>query len=109
MRNKSAGSLTTGLFGTYDQVRTDNGFVPKQLSDSVNTDFDLKSFEAYTIGLTAGYMYTFVFRKGFSLSMAAVPGIGYRHYTVKRLNNSEENISEENEIADFNANILYVG
>jgi len=87
VQNKNAGSLTAGLFGTFDQVKTNNGFVPEDLSDSIQTEFDLKSFEAYTIGLSAGYMYTFVFRKGFYLSLAAVPGIGYRHFKIVELDN----------------------
>lgn len=90
VQNKSSGSITAGLFGTFDQVKTDNGFVPASLSDSVQTEFDLKSFQAYTIGLSVGYMYTFVFGKGFFLSLAAVPGMGYRHYDLERLDDSKE-------------------
>lgn len=91
VQTTSAGSLTAGLFGTFDQVKTDNGFVQADLVDSVQTDFDLKSFEAFTVGLSAGYMYTFVFGKGFYLSLAAVPGIGYRHFKVVALDNSQSN------------------
>ena len=88
---KSAGSITAGVFGTFDQVKTDNGFIPTDFSDSINNEFDLKSFETFTIGLSAGYMYTFVFGKGFFLSLGAVPGIGYRHYTLVTLDNTESN------------------
>ena len=91
VQTKSAGSITAGLFGTFDQVKTDNGFVSADLVDSVQTDFDLKSFAAFTVGLSAGYMYTFVFGKGFYLSLAAIPGIGYRHFKVVALDNSQSN------------------
>ena len=87
VQNKSAGSVTAGLFGTFDQVKTDNGFLPENLIDSIQTDFDLKSFEAFTVGLSAGYLYTFVFRRGFYLSLAAVPGVGYRHFNLVELDN----------------------
>ena len=36
-------------------------------------------------------MYTFVFGKGFYLSLAAVPGIGYRHFKVVELDNTQSN------------------
>ncbi|PLW96413.1 MAG: hypothetical protein C0591_08800 [Marinilabiliales bacterium] len=91
VQNRSAGSITAGLFGTFDQVKTDNGFVPADIIDSIQTDFDLKSFEAFTVGLSAGYLYTFVFGKGFYLSLAAIPGIGYRHFKVVALDNSQSN------------------
>jgi hypothetical protein len=91
VQNKSAGSITAGLFGTFDQVKTNNGFVPAELVDSIQTEFDLKSFEAFTVGLSAGYMYTFVFRKGFYLSLAAVPGMGYRHFKVVATDGTESN------------------
>jgi len=91
VQNRSAGSLTTGLFGTFDQVRTNNGLMPDALIDSTQNEFDLRSFEAITVGLSAGYMYTFVFNKGFFLSLAAVPGIGYRHYNLVTIDNSKSN------------------
>jgi hypothetical protein len=90
VQNKSAGSISAGLFGTFDQVRTDNGFIPPDLRDSVSEDFDLKSFEALTIGVSAGYMYTFVLKKGVFISLAAVPGLGYRGYKVVSIYGEEK-------------------
>lgn len=90
VQNKSAGSIVAGIFGTYDEVSTDNGFIPKEIIDTTDLDFDLKSFQALTIGLSAGYMYTFVIKKGFFISLAAIPGGGYRHYEITDINNKTE-------------------
>ena len=54
----------------------------------------MKSFKAITFGVSAGYMYTFVFQKGFFISLAAVPGVGYRFTEVENLHN--ERFSNEN-------------
>jgi hypothetical protein len=86
VQNKSAGSIAAGIFGTFDQVRTYNGFIPPPLQDSVTSNFDLKSFEALTVGLSVGYMYTFVLGRGFFIALAAVPGLGYRQYKLVRIN-----------------------
>jgi hypothetical protein len=88
IQHKSAGSVTAGLFGTFDQLRTDNGFIPPEFIDYDNEELDLKSFEALTVGLSVGYMYTFVLGKGFFISLAGVPGIGYRQYRLTQLNDT---------------------
>jgi hypothetical protein len=96
VQTKSAGSVAAGIFGTFDQVRTTNGFVPPELQDSTTAEFDLKSFEALTAGLSAGYMYTFVLGKGFFISLAGIPGIGYRRY---RLVDLSDEIRVDNKLA----------
>ena len=82
----SAGTITVGLFGNYDAVLTDNGFIPPSIKDSLN-NFDLKAFYATTVGVSVGYMYNFVINKWFFINLAAVPGIGYRHYKLQDLSN----------------------
>lgn len=94
IQKKSAGSITAGLFGVFDKIRTDNGFVPKELVDSTDIVFDLKSFQAFTVGVNVGYMYTFVIKKGFFISLAGAPGIGYRHYQLADINNNKNAINQ---------------
>lgn len=94
VQNKSAGSIAVGLFGTLDQLKTDNGFLPPEMEDSTGIKFDLKSFEALTIGISAGYMYTFVLGKGFFISLAAVPGVGYRWYKIKDVGDNIKNVNQ---------------
>lgn len=91
VQRRSAGSAVTGLFFSQDEVYTDSGFIPKEIGDTTWTGYDLKSFKATTFGINAGYMYTFVIgQKGFFISLAAVPGIGYREYLIKVIPDSTE-------------------
>jgi hypothetical protein len=48
-------------------------------ADSIATDLDISSFKYYAIGISCGYMYTWVFAKGFFLHGAAIPGAGYKN------------------------------
>lgn len=90
VQKKSAGSAVTGLFFILDEVKTDSGFIPKEIVDTTWNSYDIKSFKATTFGITAGYLYTFVIgKKGFFISLAGVPGIGYRKYAVVDINNNE--------------------
>lgn len=83
----SAGTITVGLFGNYDAVVTDNGFIPQSIEDTSLNNFDLKAFSAATVGVSVGYMYNFVINKWFFINLAAAPGLGYRHYRLQDLSN----------------------
>lgn len=78
VQKKSAGSLSAGVFYYQDLARSDNGFVPTEISDSVWTGFDLTQFNALSFGITVGYQYTFVIKENFFISLQATPGLGYR-------------------------------
>jgi hypothetical protein len=53
---------------------------------------DLKEFDAITVGLSAGYIYTFVLRGNFFLNLSIFPGIGYRRFDLKTLDDSQRSI-----------------
>lgn len=78
VQKKSAGSFSTGLFFYLDQVKSGNGFIPQEMPDSILSDFDLKEFDATSIGVSAGYQYTFVIGKKLFINLQLTPGIGYR-------------------------------
>jgi hypothetical protein len=85
VQKKSAGSLTAGLFGTYDEVTTEKGFKPSEFPDSIWANFDLKAYRYFATGFNIGYTYTWVISKKFFLNLAGIPGFGYKNI---RLNNS---------------------
>ncbi len=89
IQTRNAGSFTVGIFANYDASKTDNGYIPQDLQDSALIQFDLKEFAALSLGLSVGYFYTFTFSSKFFVNIGAVPGFGYRHITLKDLNNSE--------------------
>ena len=52
IQKRSAGSFSTGIFFYHDMVRSENGFLPAEMPDSIRTDFDLKEFDATSIGIS---------------------------------------------------------
>jgi len=87
IQKRSAGSFSTGFFFYHDMVRSGNGFLPSELPDSIRTDFDLKEFDATSIGISAGYQHTFVIKGNFFINLQLTPGIGYRRLSAKSLTN----------------------
>ena len=85
VQKKSAGSLSAGLFFYHDQVRSDNGFIPSEIPDTALIDFDLKEFDATSLGISVGYQYTFVIGGNFFINLQLTPGIGYRSLSGKAL------------------------
>lgn len=93
VQRKSTGSLIAGIFSQLDMVRTDQGFIPPGIADTIQTSFDLKSFNTLAIGLTVGYLYTWVISEHFFLNIGATPGFGLQ--TI-RLETLEGNYSTKN-------------
>ena len=90
IQNKSAGSFVLGIFGNYDDVDSPGGFIPKEFPDSLKPQFDLSAFRAISLGVYAGYMYSFVLSKKFFINLAALPGFGVREIEIKTLDNRTE-------------------
>ena len=86
VQKKSAGSFSAGIYFYQDLVNSDNGFLPEEISDSIWTAFDLKQFNAISLGVSAGYQYTFVIRGNFFISLQATPGLGYRRLSGSTMN-----------------------
>ena len=85
IQKRSAGSFSTGIFFYHDMVSSENGFLPAEMPDSIRTDFDLKEFDATSIGISVGYQHTFVIRSNFFINFQLTPGIGYRRLSAKSL------------------------
>ncbi len=83
IQNRSAGSFILGIFAHTDAGRTDNGFIPMEIRDSIQTDFDLSEFDLLSVGVSAGYMYTFVIKKNFSINLSLIPGFGVQKVSLK--------------------------
>ena len=93
VQHKSAGSITAGLFVTYDDVSTENGFKPSEFPDSIGANFDLKAYRYIATGINLGYTYTWVISKSFFLNLAAIPGLGYKNV---QLTNSSGELQKDN-------------
>jgi hypothetical protein len=96
VQKKSAGSFSTGIYFYQDLVTSDNGFLPDEVSDSTWSSFDLKQFNSLSIGISAGYQYTFVIKENFFISLQATPGLGYRRLSG---NTDDEDLGIVNQLA----------
>jgi len=82
---KSAGSFTLGIFGNLDMTDTDNGIIPKEFPDSLVTEFDLKSFNTLSIGVTLGYLYTWVISENYFINLGLTPGFGNQRIELETI------------------------
>jgi hypothetical protein len=82
IQKRSAGSFSSGLFFYRDMVHSENGFIPAEFPDSIQDDFDLKDFNATSLGILIGYQHTFVIKKNFFINLQVTPGVGYRRLNV---------------------------
>lgn len=96
VQKKSAGSFSAGLFFYQDLATSSNGFLPEEVSDSVWSSFDLKQFNAISIGVSAGYQYTFVIKSNFFISLQGTPGLGYRRLSGSTI---DSNLGIVNQLA----------
>lgn len=85
VQRKSTGSFTAGLFGQLDVAETDQGFIPQEFPDSIRSNFDLKAFKTLAVGVTVGYLYTWVISKKFFLNIGATPGFGLQTINLENL------------------------
>ena len=82
---KSAGSLTAGIFGQIDIAETDRGFIPEEFPDSIQTNFDLKAFKTSAVGVSVGYLYTWVISRKFFFNIGIIPGFGLQTIHLENL------------------------
>jgi hypothetical protein len=94
VQKKSAGSFSAGIFFHHDVVESTHGLIPQEVSNSIWVDFDLKDFNAFSIGFSAGYQHTFVIRENFFISLQVTPGLGYRRLFVESLDHQTGDVHE---------------
>jgi len=70
-------------------VRSENGFLPAEMPDSIRQDFDLKEFDATSIGISIGYMHTYIIKGNFFINFQLTPGIGYRRLSAEDMTGGE--------------------
>jgi hypothetical protein len=94
VQKKSAGGFSAGIFFHHDVVKSNQGFIPQEVSDSIWSDFDLKDFNAFSIGFSAGYQHTFVIKENFFISLQVTPGLGYRRLSAESLDHQTGDVDE---------------
>ncbi len=96
MQKESAGSFLLGIFGNFDESRTDSGFVPEEFPEDLRREIDVKEFQNLAMGISVGYAYNLIIKRRFIFGMALLPGFGYQRVTVKELN---DNVKKEDQPA----------
>lgn len=89
IQKKSAGSFILGVFGQMDLVRTDDGFIPGEFPDSLRQSFDLKSYNTIAIGVSVGYIYTWVISKNVFFNIGLTPGFGNQRVQIEATDGSK--------------------
>ena len=89
IQKKSAGSFMAGIYAFYDEVSSKDGLIPESMPASARAQVDIRDFEAYSMGLSCGYMYTFVIRGNFFLNLGLAPGIGYKQFVLTARDGSQ--------------------
>jgi hypothetical protein len=76
-QKKSAGSLVVRPAFLYYEISSDHGIIPLEILDKyqLSSSYIVKSGKFYSLELSPGYVYTFVFLKNFYITAAVFPGI----------------------------------
>jgi hypothetical protein len=94
-QKKSAGSLVVRPGFLFYRISSDHGIIPAEIRDEYHIPATnlISSGEFYSLGLSPGYAYSFVFLKDFYLTAAVFPGFALQMYSfsneVKTFSNSE--------------------
>jgi hypothetical protein len=90
-QRKSAGSPIIGASFNMFVMSADSSIVPNEVSDFFEPDLHLVDLNILSASVSIGYMYSFVLKKRFFLTLSLIPGIninGGDYYTDNRNFNS---------------------
>jgi len=86
IQKKGQGSMILGVYYGFNSAFDNTGFLSTELKDSLNTLFDIYSFNSNNFGISFGYTYTFVIAKHFFINLSLVPGVGGVKTRIKTSN-----------------------
>jgi hypothetical protein len=75
IQRKSAGSLVLGLSLNYYSMDADSSVVDEQLKNSFDEELHLVDVSAITPSISFGYVYSFVLKQKFFLTLGLIPGL----------------------------------
>ncbi|RLD56516.1 MAG: hypothetical protein DRJ01_15145 [Bacteroidetes bacterium] len=84
-QKKSAGSFLLGAFVSAFAIGADHDIIPYYSIKTFNENLHLVSASSFSLGISVGYIYTFVIRKNYFVTLSLVPGFalgGYSGTTV---------------------------
>jgi hypothetical protein len=77
VQRKSAGSTIIGASFSMFVMDADSSIVPPEVASSFHPDLYLRDLNILSAAVSFGYMYTFVYREHFFLTLSLIPGINF--------------------------------
>lgn len=74
---KSAGSPIFGASFAYFSMDSDSSIVPYNLMEYFDPKLHLTDFNVISLAVNMGYMYTFVWKKHFFITLGLIPGLNF--------------------------------
>jgi hypothetical protein len=74
-QRKSAGSPIVGASFNIFVMDADSSIIPQEVSEYFNPNLSLTDLNIINVSLSLGYMYSFVYKKRFFLTLSLIPGI----------------------------------
>jgi hypothetical protein len=74
---RSAGSPILGASFVYFSMVSDSSIVPQSIMEYFDPRLYLTDFNVISLAVNAGYMYTFVWKKHFFITLGLIPGINF--------------------------------
>ena len=81
-QKKGSGSLVTGIFGFVNGASADSLVVPAFVRDEFSDQALFSNVSSINLGISVGYIYTFVIAKHFFITAGVVPGLGLQAYSA---------------------------
>jgi hypothetical protein len=75
VQQKSAGSAIIGASFSMFVMDADSSIVPPEISTYFDPDLHLLDLNVLSVAVSLGYMYSFVFKEQFFLTISLIPGI----------------------------------
>ncbi|MFO7863145.1 MAG: DUF4421 family protein, partial [Salinivirgaceae bacterium] len=82
---KRAGSLLIGGYSSINSIQTDSTLVPHFVRNEFGEESLFTKISSFNLGVTVGYIYTFVIKNNFFITLELSPGIG-----IQTINASKE-------------------
>ncbi len=74
---RSAGSIIAGASFSMLTMDADSSIVPPELNVFFTPEIQLEDLNILSLSVSAGYMYTFVFKKNIFLTLSMIPGLNF--------------------------------
>jgi hypothetical protein len=74
---RSAGSPILGASFVYFSMVSDSSIVPQSIMEYFDPRLYLTDFNVISLAVNAGYMYSFVWKKHFFITLGLIPGINF--------------------------------